>query len=147
MLLRDKKICGVVLGLMWSWLSFFSPATGFHVPQCMRVVEEGMRQGIRFIPASLRGVSLMSKAHASEMLDVLDENGVPTDQALGRFEVHQKGLWHRAVHLYLLDSKLNKIFLQKRSPHVDHYANLWIISLTGHVDTPGKTRQLLSKKN
>lgn len=49
-----------------------------------------------------------------ELIDVLDENGIFTGQVLSRDEVHQKGLWHRAIVVAIINEK-NQILLQQRS--------------------------------
>ena len=67
------------------------------------------------------------------LIDVLDEYGNCTGQRASRKEVHQQGLIHRAVHLYLVD-ETNHLLMQRRSLKVDHYPGEWSISLTGHVD-------------
>ncbi len=67
------------------------------------------------------------------LMDVLDEDGLRTGEALPREAIHRLGKIHRAVHLYLFDTQGN-ILLQKRSNNVDHYPNMFSISLTGHVD-------------
>ena len=67
------------------------------------------------------------------LIDVLDENGIRTGEVLTRKKVHEKGKYHRAVHLYLLDQS-KQLLLQKRSNYVDHCPGMFSISLTGHVD-------------
>lgn len=37
-----------------------------------------------------------------EYLDVLDENGIKTDKAKLRREVHRDGDWHRSVNILLI---------------------------------------------
>jgi isopentenyl-diphosphate delta-isomerase len=66
-------------------------------------------------------------------IDVLDEQGNRTGEALPREEIHKLGKIHRAIHLYLFD-KSNNLLLQRRSHAVDHYPDMFSISVTGHVD-------------
>ena len=66
-------------------------------------------------------------------IDVLNEQGIKTDEVLSRNEIHRQGKIHRAVHLYLLDG-VGQLLLQRRSQHVDHYPGMFSISVTGHVD-------------
>lgn len=68
-----------------------------------------------------------------DYIDVLDDRGKPTGEVLSRKEIHALGKLHRAVHLYVFDSK-NRLLLQRRAPHVDHYPNWLSISVTGHVN-------------
>jgi len=53
-------------------------------------------------------------ASSIEMLEVLNENGVGTGRPATRQEVHEKGLWHRAIIVALVNDE-NKILIQKRS--------------------------------
>lgn len=38
-----------------------------------------------------------------ECLDILDENGKKTGQTASRKEVHSKGLWHKGVHIWIIN--------------------------------------------
>ena len=49
-----------------------------------------------------------------ELIDVLDENGIFTGSVVPRDKVHQKGLWHRAI-IVVIVNKENQILLQQRS--------------------------------
>lgn len=69
-----------------------------------------------------------------ELIDVLDENGVKTGQILSRGEIHKKGLWHRAIVVAIINSK-NEILLQQRSANKEKNANMWDISVAGHIST------------
>ena len=50
----------------------------------------------------------------TELIDVLDENGILTGEVLPRSEVHKRGLWHRAIVVAIVNEK-NEILLQQRS--------------------------------
>lgn len=67
-----------------------------------------------------------------EYIDVLNENGVKTGEILTRKEVHVNGLWHRAIVVAILNEN-NELLLQQRSANKDKNANLWDISVAGHV--------------
>ena len=67
-----------------------------------------------------------------EMIDILDENGNKTGEILSRSEVHQKGLWHRAILVAIINDK-NEILMQQRSADKDKNANMWDISVAGHI--------------
>lgn len=71
-----------------------------------------------------------------EYLDVLDEKGNKTGKAT-RDEVHQKGLWHRAVHVWIVNSK-GELLLQRRAKNIKAYPDCWDISAAGHI-TAGDT--------
>lgn len=69
-----------------------------------------------------------------EYLDILDENGLPTGQTATRKEVHEKGLWHRAVLVVVVD-KDNRLLIQQRSAIKEKYPNKWDLSVAGHVSS------------
>jgi isopentenyl-diphosphate delta-isomerase len=69
----------------------------------------------------------------SDLIDVLSSTGLRTGEILSRKEVHRLGKYHRAVHLYLFNSK-NEILLQKRSLTVGQDPGIFTISVLGHVN-------------
>lgn len=69
-----------------------------------------------------------------EMIDVLDENGVKTGKTTPRKEVHKKGLWHRAILVAIINEN-NEILLQQRSKNKEKNANMWDLSVAGHVSS------------
>ena len=69
----------------------------------------------------------------SDLVDVLSSTGLITGEILSRKEVHRLGKYHRAIHLYLFNSK-NEILLQKRASTVDQDPGVFTISVLGHVD-------------
>lgn len=67
-----------------------------------------------------------------EVFDVVDEN----DQVVGqesRVEVHRKGLRHRAVHVFVVNSR-GELLLQQRSILKDINPGRWGSSVAGHLD-------------
>lgn len=69
-----------------------------------------------------------------EMIDVLDENGIKTGKVLPRKEVHKRGLWHRAIVVAIINDN-NEILLQQRSANKEKNANMWDISVAGHISS------------
>ena len=67
-----------------------------------------------------------------EYLDICDSDGNLIGERKSKKEVHEKGLWHRSVHIWIINSK-GEVLLQKRSPFVDNHPNEWDISSAGHV--------------
>ncbi|EKE06170.1 MAG: hypothetical protein ACD_19C00067G0005 [uncultured bacterium] len=65
-------------------------------------------------------------------IDIINEDGEVVGQQ-DKDLVHQLGSWHRAVHIWIINNK-REILIQKRSPNVDAYPNLWDFSCGGHVD-------------
>ncbi len=68
----------------------------------------------------------------NELIDVLDENGVKTGKVLARNDVHKNGLWHRAIVVAVINEK-NEVLLQQRSANKEKNANMWDISVAGHI--------------
>lgn len=69
---------------------------------------------------------------SSELIDVLDENGIFTGEVLPRDEIHRRGLWHRAIVVAIINEK-NEILLQQRSEKKEKNAGMWDISVAGHI--------------
>ena len=67
-----------------------------------------------------------------EYFDILDELGNLTGKQATREEAHEKGLWHRVAHIWIVNSK-GEILIQKRSSHKDSYPNMWSMSCEGHI--------------
>lgn len=70
---------------------------------------------------------------AQEIFDVVDERDVVIGSS-HRKEVHVNNLLHRAVHLWIFNSK-GELFLQKRSSWKHNHPDLWCSSAAGHVDS------------
>jgi isopentenyldiphosphate isomerase len=68
---------------------------------------------------------------AKEIIDIFDEQGNKTGKA-SKKEAHLKGLWHRAAHIWIYNSK-GEILLQKRGDNVAYWPGRWDISAAGHV--------------
>jgi isopentenyldiphosphate isomerase len=67
-----------------------------------------------------------------EYLDICDSDRKLIGEKRAKKEAHDLGLWHRSVHVWVVNSK-NEILIQKRSPLVDNHPNEWDISAAGHV--------------
>lgn len=67
-----------------------------------------------------------------EFIDVLDENGLFTGDIATRSEVHKKGLWHRSIIVAIINEK-NQLLLQQRAADKEKNANMWDISVAGHL--------------
>jgi isopentenyldiphosphate isomerase len=68
-----------------------------------------------------------------EILDIVDAD----DQVIGsatRGEIHQEGLMHRAVHIFVFDASGN-IYVQRRSESKDRHPLKLDSSAAGHVDS------------
>jgi len=68
---------------------------------------------------------------AKQLLDTLDESGALTEPGR-RGEVHRQSVWHRVVHIWVLDLESGSVLLQQRSRKKLHFGGQWYCS-TGHV--------------
>lgn len=80
-----------------------------------------------------------------EVFDVVDDANQTIGQRTRR-EVHALGLRHRAVHVFVLNSR-SELFLQKRSHLKDAEPGKWDTSAAGHLDAgedylPAAVREL-----
>jgi isopentenyldiphosphate isomerase len=69
---------------------------------------------------------------SEEIFDVVNERDEVIDRKPRR-EVHRTGLRHRAVHVFVFNSR-GEVFLQKRSMLKDSSPGLWDSSASGHLD-------------
>jgi len=71
-----------------------------------------------------------------EKLDIFDEEGkfIGTEY---KSIAHRKGLWHKAAHIWIYNSK-GQLLLQKRAKNKDTHPRLWDISAAGHVSSGEK---------
>ena len=74
-----------------------------------------------------------------EMLDIVDENGLPTGQAVPRTVAHAKGLRHRTSHVWIVRKKNGavQVLLQMRCAAKDSYPGCYDISSAGHIPAGG----------
>lgn len=69
---------------------------------------------------------------SDELADVVDENNVLTGKTLPRSEIRKNGLWQRASHVWIYNSK-GDLLLQLRARDKKLFPGLWDISASGHV--------------
>ena len=67
-----------------------------------------------------------------DYFDILDENGKPTGYTRSRVEAHEQGLWHRTVHVWVVNAR-GEVLLQKRAPGLVSRPGKWDISVGGHI--------------
>lgn len=70
-----------------------------------------------------------------EFFDVLNKNGEFTGQVATREDCHKKGLWHKAVAVFILSEDNKKVLLQQRSANKKLWPSLWDVTVGGHVDS------------
>jgi len=69
-----------------------------------------------------------------EFLDVYTKDGQKTGQIFLRSEVHKKGLWHKAVDVWIINDN-KEILIQLRSKNKENSPNMWDISAAGHASS------------
>ncbi len=84
---------------------------------------EEISDGIRFTHMEL------------ELLDVVDENGMPTGEVVPREKAHAEGIRHRTSHVWLVRFRNGsiQILLQKRCETKDSWPGCYDISSAGHI--------------
>lgn len=66
-----------------------------------------------------------------ELIDIYDETEVKTGETVEKYETHRKGLIHRDVCVWIINSK-NEVLMQTRSDHVLSPGKM-DISFSGHI--------------
>lgn len=69
----------------------------------------------------------------NEFFDVLNANGEYTNEVASRDECHRKGLYHKAVVVFIVSEDNERVLLQQRSSTKKLWPNLWDITAGGHV--------------
>lgn len=69
---------------------------------------------------------------ADELIDIYDENNNPLGVRKMKSEAHRDGLWHRASHIWIYNSK-GEMLLQLRAKDKDMDPDKWDISAAGHA--------------
>lgn len=80
-----------------------------------------------------------------EVIDILDEVEQRTGEVRTYSEVHAKGLRHRTVHIWFLNSN-KQLLLQKRSKNKITHPGCWDISVAGHVSAGETTIEAAQKE-
>ena len=68
----------------------------------------------------------------SEIIEIWDENGVPTGKTATKSEIHRNGWFHPTIHIWFYTPD-GRILLQKRAAKKETFPNLWDVSVAGHV--------------
>ena len=70
-----------------------------------------------------------------ELIDIVDELGIPTGETIDRTVAHRTGARHRTTHIWIVRKKDNRvqIMLQKRSKNKDSFPGCYDISSAGHI--------------
>lgn len=68
-----------------------------------------------------------------ELIDIVNENGEPTNKVALKSEAHKSGWWHNTIHLWLFTNE-GRVLLQQRSYQKAIYPLLWDVSVAGHIN-------------
>ena len=70
-----------------------------------------------------------------ELMDIVDEDGMPTGETVEREVAHKHGIRHRTSHVWLfrLHNGKTQLLLQKRSLNKESYPGCFDISSAGHI--------------
>jgi len=70
-----------------------------------------------------------------ELIDIVDESGIPTGEIIDRAVAHRTGVRHRTTHIWIVRKRNEKveILLQKRAKHKDSFPGCYDISSAGHI--------------
>ena len=80
----------------------------------------------------------------TEQMDIVNEQ----DEVIGhtdKDETHQKGLLHRAVHIFIINSQ-GRLFCRQRSSKKQIYPGYWSTSVGAHVMS-GQTYDQVAKQS
>ena len=69
-----------------------------------------------------------------ELIDICDESNNLTNIQKMKSEAHRMGLWHRAAHIWLYNSK-GEILLQLRAKEKPLFPDMWDVSVAGHISS------------
>jgi len=67
-----------------------------------------------------------------EYIDVLKEDGTLSGKSLSHWEVHEKGLLHRSVHVWVHNPEKG-LLLQRRGRDKKNFPDMWDVSVGGHI--------------
>lgn len=70
-----------------------------------------------------------------ELIDIVDENGLPTGETIDRTDAHRTGTRHRTTHIWIVRRREGRvqILLQKRAKYKDSFPGCYDISSAGHI--------------
>jgi isopentenyldiphosphate isomerase len=76
-----------------------------------------------------------------ELLDILDESGLPTGQVVLKSEAHRLGLWHRCFHCWICGSDPggSYLLLQRRAATKHTWPGYLDVTAAGHLAAGEKT--------
>lgn len=80
-----------------------------------------------------------------EYFNVYTRYGEKTSEVVERKTAHKQGICHRVFHLWIINSN-NEILIQQRSKVKDADANLWYVSVGGHIESNESIEQAIVRE-
>lgn len=68
-----------------------------------------------------------------EWIEKFTENGEPTGESFPRSQIHEEGIWHNTITIWVVLEKSGELLLQKRSSLKDTFPDKWDASCAGHI--------------
>jgi len=81
----------------------------------------------------------------TEYIDVISPDGNLTGVSKSRNEIHQEGIWHRSVHIWVLNDK-EELLIQQRSLEKESHPGLWDASCAGHIPSGDSSLQTAARE-
>lgn len=69
---------------------------------------------------------------ADELIDIYNQDNEPIGLQEMKSKAHKEGLWHRASHVWIYNSK-GEILLQLRTKNKRLFPNKWDVAVGGHI--------------
>ncbi len=70
----------------------------------------------------------------NELIDIVTEDGLPTEKTALKTIIHKEGYLHNTAHIWFY-TKQGEILLQQRSVSKKIHPLLWDVSVAGHIDS------------
>lgn len=80
-----------------------------------------------------------------EEIDILNPDGSPAGFRLPRKKVHEEGLHHRSIHLWIVNNE-GQLLIQKRSRDKKAHPGLWDVSCAGHIEAGDNSESTVVKE-
>ena len=121
-------------GIGRAWLSNRHPSSSFRL---MAMVAAGAGQNL----------GEMFDLYEAPQPSIAEFRGEPKPKGVNkaRKKVHTDGDWHRAVHIWLYNSR-GELILQKRSDGKDTFPGRWDVSVGGHITSGDTVMQTAHKE-
>lgn len=69
-----------------------------------------------------------------ELVDIYDCFGEKTGEKVSKLKAHEEGLFHKAVHVWIINKK-GEVLVQRRNSNKETFPNMLDISFAGHIQS------------